>query len=668
MNQMIQYSLIVLCFLCTTAVNAGGVIKPNNKGIESVISGKSSIARAVWWGFDPADSTASIQSAINSGASKVIIEKMAGPWIVNKLNLVSDQEIVFEKGVVLLAKKGEFQGPTDSLFSASLKKNITLTGDGATLQMRRADYDAAPYRKAEWRNILSIRSCSNVTISGLILKESGGDGIYLGVSKPGVTNKNITIKNVVCERNYRQGISIISAENLLIEDCKFNQTDGTAPMAGVDFEPNSSDERLVNCVLRNCVAKDNAGYGYLLYLPNLNQKSEPVSIRFENCRTSGASQGVVCATKNGSQGSVEGLIEFENCTFESTKKTPILIYDKPATACPIEFKNCTLIGPNSDTSATPSIRFLARAGVIENIGGVLFENCTIKAAGENPVMSFTDSSYRVAVTDVSGTLHVEKNDTITDFTLTEKLISQWMPPSEGANIKQYQMDAIKLVPLVDGVAGDSGKLRPVRRRHLSNYVMYATKGETVCANFAFSQLAHYTGDKMPVEVTSPSGKMIKVIQVPFKQNATCEFVAPETGAYHISCDPKANFVSVHSTSHQLCLSSGGQPIRLMAATGDFFFWVPADVEQWAVMIIGGGSGEAVNATLYNPSGKKVWDKQSIEKQTFFVGNRRKSHSGELWRLNLNKPTKGFFEDHSVQLLGVPSVLSLTPEAMLVPAK
>ena len=239
--------VLLLSTFATTIASAESKV-PSNKNktsIESVLAGKTDLAYASWWGFDPADSTAAIQSAIDSGASKIIIEKMKSPWIINKINLSGDQEIVFEKGVVILAKKGEFKGITDALFTVSQKKNITLTGYGATLQMRRADYDAAPYQKAEWRNAINILSCSNVTISGLTIKESGGDGIYLGVAKPGVTNKGVLIKGVKCVNNYRQGISIISAENLLIENSTFKGTHGTAPMAGVDFEPNYPDERLV---------------------------------------------------------------------------------------------------------------------------------------------------------------------------------------------------------------------------------------------------------------------------------------------------------------------------------------------------------------------------------------------------------------------------------------
>src|SRR5690606_21291243 len=105
----------------------------------------------------------------------------------------------------------------------------------------------------------------------------------------------------------------------------------------------------------------------------------------------------------------------------------------------------------------------------------------------------------------------------------------------------------------------------------------------------------YTGDKMPVKVTTPSGKAISVDSVPFKQSATCAFTAPETGVYRITCDPGANFVTVDQSSHQVCLTSEGAPIRLMAATGDFYFWVPAGIEKWAVGVSGGGPGEPVSA-------------------------------------------------------------------------
>ena len=134
----------------------------------------------------------------------------------------------------------------------------------------------SPYKHAEWRHVINLHSCGNIKILGLTLTESGGDGIYLGTGKAGVTNKDILIRDVVCDKNYRQGISVITAENLLIENTMLSNTDGTAPRAGIDFEPNGPTERVVNCVMRNCVAQNNAGCGFVAYIPTLDATSAPV--------------------------------------------------------------------------------------------------------------------------------------------------------------------------------------------------------------------------------------------------------------------------------------------------------------------------------------------------------------------------------------------------------
>lgn len=215
-------------------------IAPNERAIEEVEQGKRKVAYTSWWGFDPEDATEALQAAIDSSR----------PWVISRtIHLRSNQEIVFEKGIVVEAKQGAFLGKGDCLFLAALQRNITPIGYGATLRMRRLDYTKLPYEKAEWRHALSTRSCENVRVYGLTLASSGGDGIYLGVAKRSIPCRKIHIKDVVCIDNYRQGISVISAENVLMENVVMRDTGGTPPMAGIDFEPNESTERLSNIVM-----------------------------------------------------------------------------------------------------------------------------------------------------------------------------------------------------------------------------------------------------------------------------------------------------------------------------------------------------------------------------------------------------------------------------------
>ena len=48
---------------------------------------------------------------------------------------------------------------------------------------------------------------------------------------------NIEIHRVTTTNAYRNGLSIISAKNLLVSNCSFLNTSGTPPMAGIDIEP-----------------------------------------------------------------------------------------------------------------------------------------------------------------------------------------------------------------------------------------------------------------------------------------------------------------------------------------------------------------------------------------------------------------------------------------------
>lgn len=276
----------LLCLsLLPDVFGAGG----NQEKVALVKEGKLSEARADWWGFNEADSTQVLQSAIDSGVKKLVIPNMGKPWIVNPIRLESDQEIVLEPGAVIEAIKGGFKGKNDSLFTARGKKNIKIIGGkGSILRMHKKDYqDKEQYTPAEWRMGIALYSCENVTISGLAIMSSGGDGIYIGNGRTPMNYcKDIVIKDCVIDDHHRQGISVISVVNLLIENCVIKNTKGTAPQAGIDFEPNAKGERLFGIVMKNCVFEDNAG-GAVIICASPREDTEPISMTFDNCKAVG---------------------------------------------------------------------------------------------------------------------------------------------------------------------------------------------------------------------------------------------------------------------------------------------------------------------------------------------------------------------------------------------
>jgi hypothetical protein len=586
---------------------------------------------------------------------------------VDRIQLASDQELFFEKGCVVLAKRGAFQGRGDCLFTARLKQNITLNGYGAAFRMWKTDYHTDAYTKAEWRHCLSILSCSNVKVHGLTLADSGGDGIYLGVAQRGVTNTNVHIKDVVCDGNNRQGISVISAEDLLIEDTVLKNTSGTAPRAGIDFEPNQASEKIVNCVMRNCVAENNDGGAYVLYLRPLDGSSAPISVRIEDCVSRGANAiSVAVTTSNGGlNGPAQGLIEFVNCRFGDTGTAGISVRDVPADACRVRFENCTLADAGNDPKRRAPIAFGARAGCTQDVGGVEFVDCTLVEPVDRPLMTFDDYTGELKVLDVTGKLKVVRDGKEELIPITEQFLDELMPTRKLKRIPRYDLTGAHFVPVFPDTKLPPAEPRLVRQRKFGEYLIYAEKGDEVQLRVRHLQVATYGGSELKIPVLNESGKRVATLVAPFKQDTQCSFTAPETGAFKLVCDAGGNCVHVNSPTHRLCLFGMGRAISLIGTSGDFYFWVPGSVEEFGVKIYGSGE-ERVNAAIFDPSGQQVWSKENIDTPQLYEGKHCTPGADEVWRVRIGKPTDGAFEDNYVDLRGVPGVLACTPEALLKP--
>jgi hypothetical protein len=395
----------------------------NPNAAEEARAGKRSLASAAWWGFNREDSTEPLQAAIYSGAKTLVIPYMGEPWIVRPLRLHSEQEIIFEPGVLVLAKKGEFQGGGDSLFRAAGVSNLVIRGYGATLRMHKRDYQNPPYTKAEWRMGVALRGCRHVLIEGLRVESSGGDGFYVDGGDGVGWSEDITIRNCVAYDNHRQGVSVVSAVNLLIENCLFANTWGTAPEAGIDLEPDTERQRLVNCVIRNSTFENNNGNEILVYLKPLTTNSEPVSIRFEHCLvrmtearltppepgpkagiTGVAGIAVGAIRDNGPK----GRIEFVDCVTENTGKEGARIYDKSATSARVRFTNCSFrnpwlaAAPSDGGPRVPILLHLRRPENTERLGGIDFENCYVYDGTFRPTVRFEEERGDFGLQDVHG--------------------------------------------------------------------------------------------------------------------------------------------------------------------------------------------------------------------------------------------------------------------------
>ena len=147
-----------------------------------------------------------------------------------------------------------------------LHKSFNVTIDGGEFV---GDVKSHIGNKGEWGHGIKLAGASNVVLRNLISREFWGDGIdlieadYVSSIAAGVGLCNsITLDNVKCLYNRRQGLSIEAAQNVVIKKSEFAFTGKygfTEPGCGVDIEPWCNNEvKIKNIRFYDCNIHDNS--------------------------------------------------------------------------------------------------------------------------------------------------------------------------------------------------------------------------------------------------------------------------------------------------------------------------------------------------------------------------------------------------------------------------
>ena len=183
--------------------------------------------------------------------------------------------------------------PSYNIIFCSNASNISITGGKLV-----GDVDNHIGETGEFGYGISLASCENVVIKDINISKCWGDGIAIlrdNWDSPTDVRpcKNITIDNVICDSNRRQGLSIIALEGGLIRNSKFINTGTikyTAPGYGIDLEPNNQYEQIKDVVIDSCEFTNNvdstSNYdkSLVLYAPT---NKNITNITIKNCITTG---------------------------------------------------------------------------------------------------------------------------------------------------------------------------------------------------------------------------------------------------------------------------------------------------------------------------------------------------------------------------------------------
>ncbi|MCI7199485.1 glycosyl hydrolase family 28-related protein [Megasphaera elsdenii] len=116
----------------------------------------------------------------------------------------------------------------------------------------------------------------NITLMDVTCTRCMMDGFFIGGSYASKELKptGIRMLNCISTYNYRQGLSVVSADNGEILNCQFSYTGvikSTAPRAGIDFECDETTvERNNNWIVHNCKFLNNVGTGIDISLASNN--------------------------------------------------------------------------------------------------------------------------------------------------------------------------------------------------------------------------------------------------------------------------------------------------------------------------------------------------------------------------------------------------------------
>ena len=145
--------------------------------------------------------------------------------------------------------------------------NIFIHGSGNII----GDKFTHKSEKWEWGMGLSIMNSNNVRVTDIKVEQCWGDCIFIDGN-----SHNIFISNCTLNHGRRQGVSVISGDNIVIENCLITNVGGTAPQYAIDIEP-VEDATVGNVIIRNVTVKDCVG-GIMSWGSAKNAKIQDIHI------------------------------------------------------------------------------------------------------------------------------------------------------------------------------------------------------------------------------------------------------------------------------------------------------------------------------------------------------------------------------------------------------
>ena len=204
-------------------------------------------------GTNPIETRRGLSNAIKYANQNNIeyIKLEKGTYLVN---CYSNESVVLQSNIVLdlngsIIKQNIVHQKRYNVITTHNVENVKVMNGKIEGDKERHTY-TEENKSAEIGMGISIMGSKNVEITNLEIYNTTGDGIYICESLKGMTD-GVKITNCNIHHSRRQGMSIITANNVLFENNQIHDIVGIDPQSGIDIERNTEEQTSDNIHIIN---------------------------------------------------------------------------------------------------------------------------------------------------------------------------------------------------------------------------------------------------------------------------------------------------------------------------------------------------------------------------------------------------------------------------------
>ena len=294
------------------------------------------------------------------------------------LTLSNNTKCEFENNVIFKLKSqtaGNY-----NIFDLTNKENITING---TLTIV-GDKETHKGTIGEWGHGLVLAGAKNITIDYINVSYCWGDGVYLGSSNK-LPSENITINKIISDNNRRLGVAFVSCKNVFIDTIIATNTNGIAPQAGIDFEPNTITDYLQNISINNLITNNNLG-GSLWAVVDKTDNAIDININNIVSESDGdTSDEGAFKIVSGRNSKNNGLFLINKATILNAKKHGVYIRDWTTNDVLLKLKELYISDVGIDVEYSSGVVFLGTINCGVNYGNIEIGKYTCEINGSGSI-------------------------------------------------------------------------------------------------------------------------------------------------------------------------------------------------------------------------------------------------------------------------------------------